>query len=578
MSVRLSNKIRSIFVLSDRKYMVLLALAIGVADGGAAAILIRLTNHISAVMDVQSYGRILPLASMIKVFIPAIGGLLAGWVIGLFHHEAEKTGVPQVVYALRKHNGHIPERLTITKAVASALTVGSGGSVGPEAPVALIGGGVGSMFAHLRHLSHDDRKVLVAAGAAGGLAAVFNTPIAAVIFALEVLLSEFASGTFAILVLTTVTASVSSHLLLGERTYFPLMSYVFNSPTELWNYFLLGIVCAPVAKIFQWTYLRLEDLFDGWKGISRPVKTMLGGLGVGLIAIVIPQVISDGHLVVTDMLTKGGMYQWSIGFLILLLGAKILATSLTVASGGSGGTMVPAMYIGAMTGVAFGHCVQQVSHRAAGPGAYGMVGMAAVLAGITHAPFTAIMMLFELTGDYKIILPLMFTVGVTMLIASWLKAEHMEYRELHRRGVKVHAKAELRVLEKYRVQEVMSTKVESIPRTLSLAKLTEFIARSPHTGYPVVDEANRVVGVITYLEMHQAFSAGELPGNGVVASDIMRTEFPIAFPEESLADAVQRMQRDKADRILVVDPGDQSRLRGILTKGDILSIYRSLVA
>jgi CIC family chloride channel protein len=428
-----AHKVRSLFTLSDRKIMVMLAVVIGLADGGAAAILIHLINWISAVMDIHALGHIGPLIVLIKVLVPAVGGLLAGWLIGLFDPEAEKTGVAQVVYALRKRGGHIPERLTATKAVVSALTVGSGGSVGPEAPVALIGGGVGSMFAHLRHLSQEDRKVLVAAGAAGGLAAVFNTPIAAVVFAVEVLLSQFSSSEFAILVLTTVTASVSSHLLLGERSYFPPLSYVFNTPSELWFYFLLGVVCAPVAKCFQWVFHKTEDMFDHWTSASRAVKTMVGGLGVGLIAVFVPQVISDGHLVVTDMLTKGGLYQWSVGFLILLLAAKIVATSLTVGSGGSGGTMVPAMYIGAMTGVAFGHCVQRFSSIAAGPGAYGMVGMAAVLAGITHAPFTAIMMLFELTKDYQIILPLMFTVGVSMLVASWLNAVGMEHRELQRK-------------------------------------------------------------------------------------------------------------------------------------------------
>src|SRR6266700_84361 len=210
-------KARSLFVLSDNKIMIFLALAIGIADGGAAALLIKLINEVGMLNDLRAYGGMAVVKAISTLFIPALGGLLAGTVIQRFDTSAEKTGTVEVVYALEKRDGRIPRRSTMTKIIASAFTVGSGGSVGPEAPVVQIGAGVGSIFAHLRHLPPNHRKTLVAAGAAGGLAAVFNTPLAAVVFAVEVLLKEFASGALAIIVLAVVTASVSSHLLLGTR-------------------------------------------------------------------------------------------------------------------------------------------------------------------------------------------------------------------------------------------------------------------------------------------------------------------------------------------------------------------------
>ena len=455
MKQRLTQRLRSLTILSDRKVIFIFALLVGIADGVVAALLIHLIEHVEFWTSVQASFGHRTSQILITILVPALGGLAAGWVIGRFDHAAEKTGVGEVIVALKLKQGFMSARLTLTKAIASALTVGSSAAVGPEAPIVQIGGGVGSLFAHLRHLPPKDRKILVAAGAAGGLAAIFNTPIAAVVFAVEVLIKEFASETLALIVLTTVTASVTTHVLMGQRTYFPRLNYSFNRPEELGFYLLLGILCAVTAKIFQAIYHSFEDLFEGWTSAARPIKTMIGGLLVGILGVYRPGVLWDGHLVVTQLLTGNTVYDWSIFLLFTLLVGKMIATSLSVTSGGSGGLMIPAMFMGAMTGVIFGRWVHIVFPASADPGAYGMIGMAAFLAGVTHGPFTAIMMLYELTGDYNSVLPLMFTVGITMLIARWLHAYNIEYRELKRKGVNLSDSAELRALENYSVEDVM---------------------------------------------------------------------------------------------------------------------------
>lgn len=571
------SRLRHLFTSSENNLVLFLAFVVGGGTGIAAWAFIRLIELVQFWPPISGESRFLFLTvnRFLIVLIPGLGGLLCGLVVQYFAPSAKGTGTADLMYALRRQSGNVDGKHTLFKTIASIFTVCSGGAAGPEAPVVFIGAGLGSKMGRW---APSQRTNLMVAGAAAGFAAVFNAPIAGVLFAIEVLLKEFASQAFVMIILSTVTASVTTRLLLGNRVFVEVpTSYSFNHAWELGFYAIMAIFAAIVSKLFVQLYFFVDHAFEDWKTAPQAVKTMTGGLLLGLLALFIPQVLGNGHIEIPRLIEAEILTPWPWTLLLLLLAGKMVACPLTVGSGGSGGIFIPFLLMGALLGGLVGRFVHLYYPQAAPAGAYMLVGMGAVFAGITFAPFTAILLLFELTRDYNIMLPLMFTVGITMRVARALDPESIDTRKLLRKGVQIHETVELRALEKYRVEELMSPNVTTLPQTMTLAKITEFISKHPHTGYPVVDDQGRVVGLITYAELHQTFNVQELPEHGIIAGDIMRTDIATIYPEDALTEAVKRMQAKHVDRILVIDARD-SKMRGILTQSDILSIYRKLLS
>lgn len=572
------SRLISLFRLSETKMMMAMSLVVGVTTGVAAWIFIR-------AIEISGFWPAVPGQSVflgwtvnrfLIVAIPAAGGLLCGLIIQYIEPGAKGTGTADIMYALRRKDGVVTVRYTFFKALASVFTICSGGAAGPEGPVVSIGSGVGSLIGSLRKMEPEARKNLMVAGGAAGFAAVFNAPIAGVLFAIEVLLKEFASQAFAMVILSTVTASVTTHLLMGNRVFIEVPpSFDLQHIWELGYYAVLGITTAIVAKFFVQSYLTIEHAFDDWTDIPPAFKPMIGGLLLGLIALLVPPVMGNGHKEIPALIqAESTIAPWAWKAIVFLLIGKLIGCPLTVGSGGSGGIFVPFLLMGALVGGIAGRLVHLVSPDAASAGAYMLVGMGAMFAGITYAPFTAIILLFELTHDYNIILPLMFTVGITLMVARALDPESLDSRKLMRKGVRTHETSELRTLEKYHVAELMTRDVLTIPAAMTLAQITDFIRDHAHTGYPVVNAEGGLVGLITYAELHQAFKKGAPAPSEVLARDIMRAQVPTAGPDESLTEAVRRMQKAGADRVVILDRG--GRIVGLITKSDIIGIYRKL--
>ena len=562
------SRIPHLLKASENKALMGLSLLVGLVTGVAAWLFIRILEIAQFWPAIPGESQFLGLTlnRFLIVAIPTIGGLLCGLVVQYGSPTAKGTGTSDIMYALRRKSGYISFRHTFFKTVASIFTICSGGGAGPEAPAVALGAGVGSMMGSLGAMDAEYRQNLMVAGGAAGFAAVFNAPIAGVLFAIEVLLKEFASQAVAMVILATVTASVTTHLLMGNRVFVEVpTSYSFNHIWELGFYAILAIVTAIVAKLFVQTYFAIEHRFDDWKAPAM-IKPMVGGLLLGLIALVLPSVMGNGHKEIPELILSESTSPWLWKFMLLLLIGKMIGTPLTVGSGGSGGIFVPFLLMGALVGGLSGRLVHMVAPDAASTGAYMLVGMGAMFAGITYAPFTAILLLFELTHDYNVILPLMFTVSLTLLVARAIDPESLDSRKLLKKGVRLHETVELKALEKYRVEELMSSTVTTIPQTMPLAKITEFIARHRYTGYPVVDDAGKLMGLITYTELHQTFNVDELPENGIIAKDIMRANVPTVTPEESVTEAVRRMQAQDVDRILCRGPAERQNRRHLQQK------------
>ncbi|MDE2491869.1 MAG: chloride channel protein [Elusimicrobia bacterium] len=570
------RRTRSILAPSDGKTLALLACAVGIATGAGSALFIRLVELFQFWPAVRGQARLfgVTLTAPMLVAIPAVGGLLCGAVLQFVDPAVKGTGTPEVIQAIRRKGGFLSGRYTLVKLLASVFTVCSGGAAGPEAPMVAAGAGVGSFVGRRMRLPGEYMRTLVAAGAAAGFASIFNAPIAGVLFAIEVLLKEFGAQSFAMVIMATVTASVTTYLMLGNRVFVDVPStYAFLHIGELVFYLALGVLAALFSKLFIRSYFVVEKLFE--KGFASPMaRAGAGGLLLGLLGLLLPEALGNSHLVIPKLIEAEAAHPWAWGLLLFVLFGKMIACPLTVGSGGSGGIFIPYLFMGAALGGLVGRFVGAHFAWAAPSGAYMLVGMAAVFAGITSAPFTAIMLLFELTHDYNLILPVMFAVGVTVLVARAIDPLNLEGHKLLKKGVSLNERPELRALEPYRLGDVMNRGVVCVPEDMTLKDLAAFVAANSHTGYPVVDRSGRAVGLLMFDELRRALSAANAENPpSAAARDIMRAAPPTASPDEPIEHAIRAMRRTGADRVLIVDPAGE-RAIGIVTKGDLLTIYR----
>ncbi len=370
------------------------------------------------------------------LIVPILGGLIYGPLLARGAPEARGHGVPEVMLAVARKGGRIRPRVAVVKALASALCIGSGGSVGREGPIVQIGSALGSTVGQAFRLPERNLRLLVACGAAGGIAATFNAPIAGVFFALEVILRDFQTESFAVVVLSSVTASAIGRIAFGSAAFLRLPAFHVHSGSEYLLYVALGGLCAVVGVAFIRVLYGSEDLADRvWRG-PEWLRPGVGGVLLGLLLFLLPQMYGVGYPVLEAAV--GGHYV--IAFLIVLLAGKLLATSLTMAIGGSGGVFAPSLFMGAMLGACFGQAFHGIAPGwVTTPGAYSLVAMGAVFAASARAPITAVLIIIELTGDYAIILPLMLAVVTATTLSSVLISDTIYTLKLRRRGIDLDA-------------------------------------------------------------------------------------------------------------------------------------------
>ena len=507
-----------------------------------------------------------------KLLIPAIGGSVVGPLIFFLAREAKGHGVPEVMEAVAMRSGVIRKRVVIVKSLASAICIGSGGAVGREGPIVQIGSAIGSTFGQILRVSGNRLRNLVGCGAAAGIAATFNAPIAGAIFALEVILGEFEMGTFGPIVLASVMATVVSRAFLGNYPAFTIPEYKLVSVWEIPAYLIMGLLAGLVAVLFTTSLYKAEDLWDDLR-IPEYAKPALGGLAIGCLSLFFPQILGVGYESITTALL--GQLSWLL--VLTLVFAKIAATSLSIGSGGSGGIFAPSLFIGAMMGGAFGHVVHSLFPSVtASSGAYSLVGMGAIVAGATHAPITAILILFELTDDYRIILPLMMTCIISAVTASQLKRESIYTMKLVRRGIDVRAGREVSILKSLPVRDFMVRNVAFVPEIMTLSSLLQFIKESASSYFPVVNSEEELVGIISLRDIRPILLEENLMGL-VIAKDIMNEDVITLTPEENLFDAMGKFGIKDIGQLPVVDKDNPKKVVGMLKRTDVIVAYNNAV-
>jgi CIC family chloride channel protein len=526
---------------SEHLYMVLVALVIGILAGLCAVGFRHLIDALSilawhATPEVQEGGGwlayLVALPWWWKILAPAAGGLVAGLIVHHLAHEAKGHGVPEVMEAVALRGGRIRPRVVLAKLFASAACIASGGSAGREGPVVQIGAALGSSVGQWLRLDPRRLRTLVGCGAAAGIAGTFNAPVAGALFAVEVILGDFGVARFSPIVISSVAATVVSRHYLGNYPAFQVPAYTLVHPTELFAYAGLGLLAGVVAVMFVRTLYFLEDLFDRLRSYP-PLTTMLGGALLGTAGIWLPHVYGDGY----DAISQALHGQLAGRMMLLLVVAKILAVSTTIGSGGSGGVFAPSLFVGAMLGGAVGQLMEVLWPGATGgAGAFALVGMGAVVAAGTHAPITAILIIFEMTSDYKIILPLMISCIIATLLASQIQRASIYTMKLLRRGVDLHKGRAINVLEHVKVREHLREDLVSVgPGDRLLTLISRFVDH-PGTTIFVVDAEHHLLGLITADEIRPLLKDPEALSTLIIAQDIMaRDEYPEVSPDDSLA-------------------------------------------
>ena len=557
---------------SEYTYITLLAIAVGILAGIGGILFKYLIKGIQWLF----YGGagelfyVIENASILKkLLIPSTGGLIVGLIVYFFAREAKGHGVPEVMSAVALRGGIIRKRVAGVKAIASALAIGTGSSVGSEGPIVQIGSAMGSSLGQALNFSGAKMKSMVACGAAAGIAAIFNAPIAGVMFSLEVILGDLAFSTFSPLVISAVTATIISRAWWGDVPVFHVPKYELVSPLEIPAYIILGLIAAVVAVTFSKTLYGMEDFFDDKAKIPPYFKAAIGGLILGVIGIFSPHIFGVGYHVI-DMALLGEMPFYLLFSLIFL---KTIATSISLGSGSSGGVFAPSLVIGAATGGAFGKIAHAIFPTlSATSGAYALVGMGAVVAGTTYAPITAIMIIFEMTSDYKIILPLMLTCITSTVFASYLSKESIYTMKLARQGINLQAGKEVNILKSILVKDAMAKGAQTIPENMTVRQFNQFLTKSTHANFPVVDKDKMMTGIISFQDFKEVIFESGLE-DLIVVKELATEKVITITSEENLDDAFKKIGTRNIEQLPVVSKNNPRKIVGMLSRRDIISAY-----
>lgn len=571
--------------------LLVLSVIVGATTGLASVFFVKL---IFAIQDF-SYGTIslaAPfLGKWIYVIIPILGGLLVGPLI-LFAQEAKGHGVPEVMQALILRGGRIRARVAAAKIAASALCIGTGGSAGREGPIIQVGSALGSSIGQVLRLSDERIRNLVACGAAAGIAATFNAPIAGVAFAIEVLMCGLQMRNFGNVVIAAVSASVVSRTIIGDDFAFQVPAYSLNSSFEIFLYLVLGLVAALVGIMFIRMLNFSEDIFDKWE-FPQLFKPAVGGLLLGLLGLAymhlpglvfppgsgahgpgletpIPHMYGSGFPFI-EAAIQGHSPLW---ILILLIFIKPLATSFTLGSGNSGGVFAPSLFIGAMLGGAMGHLfVALFPSIGNNTGAFALVGMAALFSATARAPLTAMLIVFEMSNDYFMILPLMVAGVTASYFSQWLHPESIYTLKLAKRGVRFAEGRDMDIMQGVKVSEVMKSRPITIHKDASFSEVMALFQETHLLGFPVLADNGILWGIITLQDVHRAQSSEDFSPKGLTVADIGVEEAITIFPDEPIWLAIQKMSPRDLARLPVISRDGSNRLCGIISRSDILRAY-----
>jgi CIC family chloride channel protein len=507
---------------------------------------------------------------ILLIILPALGGLLAGYIVYRFAPEAEGHGTDSVIESYHNKRGIIRDRVPFIKAITTMITIGSGGSAGREGPIAHISAGFGSILSNKLKLNDRDRRMLVICGMAAGIGCIFKAPLGGAIFAIEVLYRQGSESEG--IVPAFISSTIAYSIFCTVFNWDPLFSmpdYQFTHPIGLFFYALLGVACAAIGILYIHMFYGLRNRFSKL-AIPRHIKPAIGGLMLGIMAFFIPESLGVGYGLIQQAIDQD--LALTAGLMLLLIFAKIMATSFTISSGGSGGVFGPTLVIGAMLGGFLGLTFHTLFPTIITEYAtFVLVGMAALLACVAKTPLAAIIMVSELTGNYHLLPPLMLASTLAFVISGkWTIYEKQVQTRMdspaHRREMTID------VLELIQVKDAMSKDIITVDPATQVPTVLNLVHKYGHVGYPVLDNI-KLVGVVTFEDAEKVpFDERE----NIRVEDIMTTSVIVTYEDESLEDALKKLLDNGIGRLPVVDREDPTKLLGLLTKFDIIRVHAQL--
>lgn len=502
----------------------------------------------------------------LTILIPTLGGLIISPIIYFGAKEAKGHGVPEIMESLIFRGGRIPNKVAAVKAVASSICIASGGSTGREGPIVQVSASLASTIGKLFKIKDRDLKTLVAAGAGAGIGATFNAPIAGALFAVEVILGEFGVYSFSPIIIASVISTMTSRFITGENfSAFTVPKYTLSTVWEIGPYILLGIICGAVAILFIQVLYFLEDKFEALK-VHPLIKPAMGGLLVGVIGLKFPQIFGVSYEAMDAALTN----QMGFWLAFILIFAKILSTSLTLGSGGSGGIFAPSLFLGAMTGNVIGTFFKSIfPNSMSSPGAFALVGMGALVAGATHAPITAIVIIFELTNDYKIILPLMLSCIIASLMTVGIHKQSIYTLKLKRRGILFSEGREVNILRSLNVKDFASQDHQVFLNTEHVGQIIDLAISSKHSTFQIIDAYNNYIGCFSLNQMKKLVLDKDLLDSLLIAEDLAVPGIFIDY-EENLEQAMKIFGKEDVSEITLLKG---NKFSGVIKRKDVIEAY-----
>jgi CIC family chloride channel protein len=576
----------------DELLLYLLACLIGVLTALAAVGFNAMIEWVDALAyGSETFGGIYGERYLFLFLLPAAGGLLVGLIARFYSHEAVGHGVPEVMDAIVRRNCKIKLHLALGRMVTAALTIGSGGSAGPEGPIIQIGAAIASSAGRFFKVVRHQLPVLIGCGAAAGIAAIFHAPIAGVLFAMEVFLRDINFKTLSPVLIASVISRVVVTSVLGvDQAIFPLGDltvYTFHW-NELGNYIILGFLCAAAAVAFIRLLTYVEEAFERLK-MPEAAKPALGGLCVGALGLLTvmairgavrgePIIFGKGYAFIglcigTAPAERFANFELTVGILFVLVVAKIIATSLTLGSGASGGVFAPSLFMGASTGYGFGLLVQRVSLFAGiNPATYSLVGMASVVAATTHAPMAAIVMLFEITHNYLIVLPVMFSCTVAVLIAKIFCAQSAATLRLQHRGIRYDVHARTALLRRYSVRDIMQPGTVTVEGAMPLQEIILRTADENISDFIVVDKHGRYQGLLCEKDMRNTLVHPEaIPL--MIGEELAHLDVPVVSADDTLDKILDLFSHLEVNSLPVTEDSEPGKFVAMVTRTALMRRY-----
>ncbi len=556
---------------ADQAKLLLLAAGVGLLGGGVAVIFRAFAVMLPALLwpsDPNIVHAVEKSSYLWRIAVPVLGALFAGGVLAAGARWAGTMRGWDILEAVVLRDGILHARSAVVKATSSLFTIASGGPVGREGPMVLLSSTVASWGARRLGTPVRQRRILVAAGAAAGIAAAYNVPVGAALFTMEIIVGSFALEVFAPLVFASVLATLVSRAAFADWPVFKVLPFQMVSVWEILLYVLLGVLCGAVAVLFLRALRRAGVLFRASR-LPQVASMALVALVFGIALIWFPELVGNGREGILDLFSEN----WMPRYLLALFALRLVFSSLTVGAGAVGGVFTPTLFLGALLGDAFGGTAHWLFPGwTADPKAYALVGMGCLLAGITHAPMTAVLMVFEMTLDYQLVVPLLVGAAAASLVARGIEGESIYTEALRRKRGTSPMAGGAAVMRSLTVSDVMRTEQATAAADEALPELLDRFLRERRNHIYIVDEEERFLGVVSLYEASRALREAADPGT-LRARDVADRHFPTVTPEDRLEKALDRFWVQDCERLPVLESLASRRLVGTVSKRDILGVY-----